>query len=145
MFRTFMFWFFNRLPKCCIDEGIGHPQSGALYIAVRKFPDVLEDDIRFNAVNDRQCVVKPQPEGRRQQRCQWFYGVSENPHPMPTPIRYFFQKACPLKRFLLECQLGRGAQLWFELLETWERLHEKFVDPLAPVWVVRSEHSHRSK
>src|SRR5262249_5475958 len=41
-----------------VDEGIGHPERDTLHVAVGQAPDVLEDHIRLDAVDDRQRVVQ---------------------------------------------------------------------------------------
>ena len=53
-----------------VDQRVGHPQRGALHLAVTRAPDVLQDHIGLDAVDDRQSPVQPRQQGRAQLRRQ---------------------------------------------------------------------------
>ena len=85
-----------------IDQRIRHPQRGALHLAVTQTPDVFQNHVRLDAVDDRQRLVQTVAYDRSQQRNHRLQRVLENAHAMAAAVRLFPQKPCALQAPLLQ-------------------------------------------
>ena len=112
----------RRLAQRGIDQRVGHPQGDPLDLAVGKAPDVLQDHVRLDAVDDRQRAVQPLAHGAGKCRRERRERVLEDAHAMAAPVRLLLEQAGALERPLLERELRGGAHLRLELLEAREGL-----------------------
>ena len=126
-----------------VDQRVGHPERDALDFAVGQAPDVFQDDVGLDAVDDQERPVKAVACGYGHQRRKGLDRVLQDAHPVTAPVRFFLQQPGALERPLLERELRRGAQLRLELLEARKGLHEQLLHAFATARVVGSEGAQR--
>ncbi len=126
-------------------------RASAIHRAIRstsrsaQAPDVLEDHVGLDAVDDRERAVQADAHRGRHGRRQRRERVLEDADPVAAPIGLLVEQAGPLERPLLERELRRGAHLRLELLEARESLLEQLAHPRPAVGLARDEAAHRAE
>jgi hypothetical protein len=125
----------QRLPASAqrgVDQRIRHPQGRTLDVTVGQTPDVLEDDVRLDAIDHRQRAVQTARawlQAAAATAARWrVRGCARG----GRGGRALPRAAGPFKRPLLQRQLGCGPQLRFVFLEPRECVLEDSCTRLRP-------------
>jgi hypothetical protein len=118
-----------------INASVIH-KANALDFPVRQAPDVLQDHIGFDAVDNRERTVQAVAHRRRHRWCEWRNRVLEDVHAVPAPVRLFREQAGALQRPMLERELRGRTHLRLEFLESRKGLHEQLMHTFTAVGVV---------
>src|SRR6185369_3739566 len=101
----------GRLTQGRVDQRVHHPSHNRLRLAIGRSANVLEDDHRFDAVDDRQRLQQASKRTGLQSPAQRVERGGENFGPLPAAEWFLLEQPGGFQRLVLERELERSTHV----------------------------------
>src|SRR5207253_4670004 len=127
----------SALPQRRVDQRVHHPAHHRLGLAIGRTADVLEDDHRLDAVDDRQRLQQALIRAGLHSLFEGLKRGGQDLGPLPATERLLLEQPRRFQGLVLERQLERGAHVWLVLGKARIGAVEQLVESLLGIALLR--------